>query len=370
MSDERPRTSTRDRNELRRQLLCWLEHQVDAPEVSELTVPPTNGMSSETVMFDASWNEGSGRRAQPCVLRLPPDASAAPVFPRYDMERQYRAMQLAADRALVPVPPLLWLEADPSPLGAPFFVMARVDGLVPPDVMPYPFGDNWLFDATPAEQAALQQHAIEVLARLHAVDLGDEAASFLTAGQEDGNSPLRRHVDEQRAYYDWVVADGVRSPVLEQAFDWLEAHWPGESDTVLSWGDARIGNIMFRRFEPVAVLDWEMVGVGPREIDLAWMIFMHRFFQDLVEQLGMPGMPSFMRCDEVAEAYTALTGVVPRDLQWFLVYAAVRLGAVMFRIARRHVLFGEAAMADDPDDMITHRRTIEQMLDGTYWARL
>jgi aminoglycoside phosphotransferase (APT) family kinase protein len=113
-----------------------------------------------------------------------------------------------------------------------------------------------------------------------------------------------------------------------------------------------------------------MVSVGPREVDLGWMIFMHRFFQDLAEQYGLPGMPQFMRAKDVVAVYADATGVAPGELHWFLVYSAVRLGVVMSRIARRQVQFGEIAAPTDPDDTITHRRTIEEMLDGSYWSRL
>jgi len=128
--------------------------------------------------------------------------------------------------------------------------------------------------------------------------------------------------------------------------------------------------MMYRHFEPVAVLDWEMVSIGPREIDLGWMIFLHRFFQDLAEQYGLPGMPSFMRLDDVVTTYADATGVVPCLVPWYLVYAAVRHGVVMSRIARRQVHFGEINPPADPDDMIMHRRTIEEMLEGTYWSRV
>jgi len=48
-------------------------------------------------------------------------------------------------------------------------------------------------------------------------------------------------------------------------------------------------------------------------------------------------------------------------------YAAVRHGIVMSRVMRRAVHFGQAVMPDDPDDLITHRSMIEQMLDGSWW---
>ena len=369
MTDERPHTSTRDRSQLRARIHEWLAGRVDDPEITELVVPPTNGMSSETVMFDASWSEHGGRRTEACVLRLPPDADAVPVFPRYDMQRQYQAMQLVARQSTVPVPTTLWLELDPSHLGAPFFVMARVDGVVPPDVMPYPFGDNWLYDAAVEDQATLQHRSIEVLARLHAIDLDGPDAAFLHEPGRTG-SALRRHVDDLRAYYDWVVLEGGHSPLVERALAWLETHWPAdEGGAVLSWGDSRIGNMIYRGFTPVAVLDWEMVSIGPGEIDLGWMVFMHRFFQDLAEQYGMRGMPHFMRCADVAETYAACTGVDPGDLRWYLMYAAVRFGALSARLAWRQVRFGEIP-ASNLDDMLLPRATIEAMLDGSWWSCL
>ncbi|TVR25844.1 MAG: phosphotransferase family protein [Ilumatobacter sp.] len=370
MAEDRPQTSTRDHGVLREQLEGWLARQVRDPVVSDLVVPPANGMSSETVLFDASWDDGEGgRHEQSCVVRIPPDLSAEPVFRTYDMELQYRAMQLVGERAGVPVPGLLWLENDASYLGEPFFVMERVDGLVPPDLMPYPFGDNWFHDADPVDHQTLERSTVEVLARIHSIPADDPDTAFL-AIDAPGDTALRRHVNDQRAFYEWVSADGIRSPLIERAFDWLEANWPDEGPAVVSWGDARIGNVMYRNFEPVAVLDWEMAGHAPRELDLGWMIYLHRFFQDLAEQYGMPGMPNFMRVDEVAAAYEKATGYTPVDLRFHILNAALRHAIVMSRITRRQVLFGEAVMPDDPDHTFIHHATLAEMLDGTYWSRL
>ena len=57
----------------------------------------------------------------------------------------------------------------------------------------------------------------------------------------------------------------------------------------MSWGDSRIGNILYRDFVPAAVLDWEMAGLGPRELDLAWLVYSHRVFQDIAGSMGLPG---------------------------------------------------------------------------------
>ena len=364
---ERPKTSSRDHQALREQVVTWLKTRVADVEVSELHVPATNGMSSETVMFDAAWTADGIRQSAECVLRLPPEPSSVPVFPTYDMERQFQAMRLVSEQTDVPVPECLWLETDPSHLGAPFFVMRKVDGVVPPDVMPYTFGDNWLFEASLEDQRRVQDLSVDALAQLHTIDISD--ADFLRL-DAPGDTPLRRHFADQRTLYEWVCADGVRSPITERALAWLEDHWPEESPAVLSWGDARIGNILYRDFTPVAVLDWEMCADGPREIDLGWMVFLHRFFQDLTEFFQLPGMPSYMRLDDVVDRYAATAAVAPVDMRWFITYAAMRHATIMFRIRRRQVLFGEDVMPDDPDDAIPHAASLAAMLDGTYWDRL
>jgi aminoglycoside phosphotransferase (APT) family kinase protein len=357
----RPTTSTRDRADLRARLAAWLSTKVADASISELSAPSSNGMSSETLLFEAHWREDGADVTQPCAARLAPASDALPVFPVYDLEKQFRVMRLVAERTPVPVPRTLWFEPSADAVGSPFFVMERVTGDVPPDVMPYTFG-SWLLDASAADQRRVQDNAVSVLAGIHAVAASEDELAFL-ALDSPGATPLRRHVAHERAYYEWVAADGLRSPLIEAAFRWLDDHWPAtETPATISWGDARIGNMMFRDFRPVAVLDWEMAAVGPPEIDLGWMVFLHRFFQDLTEAAGMPGMPGFMQPDDVASTYEAASGHTPRDLDWFIVYAALRHGIVMSRVARRSIHFGEAEQPDDPDDLILHRSTIESMI--------
>jgi aminoglycoside phosphotransferase (APT) family kinase protein len=139
---------------------------------------------------------------------------------------------------------------------------------------------------------------------------------------------------------------------------------------MFSWGDARVGNMLFEDFTPVAVLDWEMASVGPREIDIGWMIYIHRFFQDLVEDLGMPGMPHILRRQTIAQIYEDTSGYAPKDLDFYGTYAALRHAIVMFRITRRSIRFGEAVMPDNPDEAILHHAHLSRMLDGVYWDKI
>ena len=362
MSTPRPRTTTRDPAELERRLGAWVHGWLPGAEVGGLSVPPTNGMSSETVLFELHRPD---RGVQPCVLRLAADAGAYAVFPRYDMERQYRVIRLVADRTRVPVPRLLRLETDPGPLGAAGFVMERVAGRVPPDLMPYTYGGNWLFDASGPERERLAAATVEVLAALHAVPAAE--AAFLEPSLGPADSALRHHVEQQRAYYAWVVAGRPRSPLIERAFARLEQLWPQEpGPTVLSWGDARIGNILYQGFEPAAVLDWEMASLGPRELDVSWFLFLHQFFQDIAEFFELEGLPDFLRRSDVERRYQELSGSALRDMDFYLTYAALRHAIVMGRIKRRMIHFGEDEVPDDPDDYVMHRASLDKLLAGTY----
>jgi aminoglycoside phosphotransferase (APT) family kinase protein len=105
-------------------------------------------------------------------------------------------------------------------------------------------------------------------------------------------------------------------------------------------------------------------------MDLAWMIYLHRFLDDLAVQMDLPGMPRFMRLDDVAATYESFTGHTPRDLEFYTLYASLRHAIVMSRVARRSILFGEMEPPPDPDDLIMHRTTLEKMLDGTYWSSM
>ena len=369
---EKITTSTRDPEVMAGQLGAWLAGVLPAgadPVVEELTSPQGNGMSSETLLVDVATTGESGRSTRRLVVRVAPPEAAYPVFPTYDLAMQHRVMGLVAEATEVPVPATHWFEADPGVLGGPFFVMDRVEGRVPPDVLPYTFGDNWVFDATDADRARLQGSAVGVLAGIHSITTATHDLGFLEAGQPGGTA-LERHLAHWEAYHRWVVGEEP-SPLLAACFAWLRAHLPEDvGPDALSWGDGRIGNMLFQGFDAAAVLDWEMAGVAPAEVDLGWMVYLHWFFQDLATDLGAPGLPAMFRPAEVRDAYEAAAGRRPGDLRWHIAYAAMRHGVIMRRVTERSVFFGEAERPADIDDLIIHRATLAAMLDGSYWERL
>jgi aminoglycoside phosphotransferase (APT) family kinase protein len=365
-------TSTRDQAELGRRIEAWLGGVLDDASdisVTDVVKPEGNGMSSETLLFTAAWTDAGGAAVERrCVARIEPELDKIPVFPSYDLAMQYRVMELVGEATDVPVPETLWFEGDGSVIGAPFFVMGRVDGEVPRDVMPYTFGDNWVEAASPAERERLERSAVAALVGIHAITPDSHDLSFLPEPPA-GATALERHLAGWEGYLEWVTAS-ERSPLLDECFAWLRANLPDTAEALLSWGDARIGNMLFAGFEVQAVLDWEMAGIAPPEVDLGWMAYLHLFFQDITTDLGFPGMPDFMRTEQLAAIYTELSGRTTGDLRWYLAYAAMRHGVIMRRVTERAVLFGEAVRPDDADDMIIHRETLRQMLAGTYWDRI
>lgn len=370
-SDEvaRPSGSQRDPETLRDDLTVWLSTQLPtdaALSVDHAELPSANGMSSETILADAQWTENGQRAAHRLVIRTAPQPGSSPVFPTYDMRRQFEVMRGLAEQSSAVVPAVRWYCDDTAVLGGEFFVMDRVDGEVPPDRMPYTFG-SWVTEAAEADRRKMQRLTVDQLARIHAAPV--EKFAFLDDTRE-GESGLDAHVRRNHEFYQWVRGDGPTIPLIDRGFQWLRESWPEESlrfKDVVSWGDSRPGNVIYRDFEPVALLDWEMATIGPRELDLGWIIFLHRFFQDLAEVATLPGLPTFCRREDVAAEYAALTGHHAADLDFYTAYAALQHAIIMVRIQMRAMAFGQAQMPEDPDNLILHRATLEKMLDGTYW---
>jgi aminoglycoside phosphotransferase (APT) family kinase protein len=351
----------RDLGEVAPALQRWARaHVAGDARVTEFSAPG-NGMSSETVLFTMS-HDGTAERY---CARLAPMQDVFPVFPEYDIELQRKCMDLVRARTDVPAPEVRWVELDPEWIGTPFLVMRRIDGEAPPDVPPYVFG-GWVVDATPEQRSRLERSTLEVLAKLHRITPENADLAFLARPQH-GENALDQQLGHERWYYEWA-REGVHYPLIERTFDWLDGHRGDDGPTVLNWGDARIGNVLYRDFRPVAVLDWEMATLGPREVDLAWMIFLHRFFDDLAQRLGMPGIPGFMDRAEMIAGYEALTGHTVRNLEWFEVFAALRFAIVSVRTSTRGIAYGQMEKPDDPDDLIMFRGLQERMVDtGTYW---
>lgn len=342
--------------EIERGLRSWAARQLgDDVVVSDVSQPEGNGMSSETVLFTLT-SEGRQTRY---VARLAPPAHEFPVFPTYDLETQARLMRLVGERTSVPVPGVPWYEPDEAWVGTPFVVMTRAEGVPATDMPPYVFG-GWIVELSPAEREAMQRRAVEILVRLHEITPDTDDLTFLDLAHHGGVG-LEQQLGYQRWYYDWA-REGERYPIIERTFEWLESHRPPEGPAVLNWGDSRIGNILWVRDTPTAVLDWEMATIGPAEVDVAWMVFLHRFFQNMAERYGFPGLPEFMRRQDVAAIYEELGGRALEHLEWYEMFAALRFAIVSVRTSSRGIAHGMQERPEDPDDLVMFRSLLDDML--------
>ena len=365
-ADLKLQRSSRDPATVPGLLETWLAGELPDgadPKVTLHSGIDANGMSSETLVFDAAWTEDGEQRLGEYVARVAPAAEDIPVFMDYALQDQYDAMRIVGERTGVPVPNVGLFEPTGEVLGTPFFLMDRIDGVVPPDVPPYNWGDNWLADASPEDQRRLQDSTVKAIADLHAIPDATDVFGFLDRDKYAGETPLSRNLAWARAWYEWAVPDLGRSPMVERALAWLEANEPDSAtDTVLCWGDSRIGNVMFQDFAPVGVLDWEMATIGPREMDLSWMVFAHQVFESITEVFGMPGMPHFMREEDVRATYADVTGKELGDLTWYHLYNGVQWCVVFMRTGVRSIHFGEVERPDDVESLFHCKPLIERLL--------
>jgi aminoglycoside phosphotransferase (APT) family kinase protein len=332
---------------------AWLRRRLgDASELTltPLTAPTSSGFSNETLLCDAAWREAGAPRRESLVVRVQP--TGYQVFPEYDMARQFETMRLLGPTD-VPVPRVLWLETqDDSVFGAPFYVMAKVEGRVPTDQPPYHTG-GWMTEISPAERRAIFLGGFEMMARIHQLDLDATGFGFLRRPELGANG-----LDQELAYYEryleWASA-GREQPVAEAAWEWLRKNEPGPEPDGLVWGDARIGNIIFDGTKPAAVLDWEMVTIGSPEKDLGWTVFLDRHHS---EGLGAPRLEGFPSYDECMAYYESLTGHRVANLHYYQVFAGFRFACVMMRIAQQllhyEVMTPEQSRAMEIENTVTN----------------
>jgi aminoglycoside phosphotransferase (APT) family kinase protein len=330
----------RDLDAVRAGLAAWLRRRWPSADALEVATPvaPKAGLSNETFLVDAAWREAGRRHAATLVVRLAPTDFL--VFPEYDLGRQAEIMTRLGGSD-VPVPRVIAFEPDPSPLGTPFYVMEKIDGVIPPEVPPY-HAAGLCVEATPAERAALWWAGIEALVRVHAVDW--RARGLATLGAPGpGTDPLDRQLAWWARYLDWVRGDRPQ-PVLAAALAWLRDHRYVPERVALCWGDARLPNLVFRDGRVVGVLDWEMAFLGDPAADLGWWLFLDRANS---EGYGIPRLAGFPDAGETVARYEALAGHAAGELRWQEVFAAFRFGVIMARIADRLQAIGAPTPTDD-----------------------
>lgn len=304
-------------------------------EVSNLTVPQASGLSTETLLFDLSWSEHDETRHQACAARVVPRYGG--IFPTCDLRREAAAMEAVRTNTLAPAPRVIDVEEDPEVLGGPFILMEQLKGRVPADDPPFTV-TGWVADLGPEDTDIFFDNALSAVVEVHGAD-----PSFLDAATighpARGTDAIGQHVDYWRDLYTlWSDGRGP-FPLLDAGFEWIDSNRPvNPTPVALSWGDARFGNIMFgQNLEVTGVLDWELVGLAPPELDVAWFLIVTRM---LTEGIGAPEPKHFPSRAEVIARYERLSGITLSDLHFYEVFAALRLSLGLLRAANLMVEHG------------------------------
>jgi aminoglycoside phosphotransferase (APT) family kinase protein len=303
-------------------LEAWLRRRLElvSVEVSGLILPDRAGLSNETILFRAELDDGATSTIEELALRISPS-------PNYQLridtlfDEQARLLQILHDLGLR-VPNIRWFEADPSWFEQPFFVMDRAHGRVPISEPIYN-AEGWLHDATPAQRREAWESALDELIRIHHVP--PDLVRFLPGGS-GGPSEFHEVIDGIRDEYAWACA-GVEHPIIDRLWEWLDANRPPAPPVGLSWGDARVGNMMFDDdFQLVLVMDWELVSLSGAIMDLGWWLF----FDD-VHSDEYPRLEGLGNRQETIERWERGTGLSADGVEWYEILAAVRLATLVIR---------------------------------------
>jgi aminoglycoside phosphotransferase (APT) family kinase protein len=320
-----------------------------AVHVSGITRPAA-GQSNDTVLFDVTadppWNN-----AEPLALVLRRQAKSAAIFQEPDVLREAAVIAGLAGTP-VPVPAVLWTEADPGALGAPFFIMNRVPGFVPVG-KPSIHLVGVLPTLTAVQRRRLWDSAMDAVVAIHGVPWR-RAHGFLARGDvTDPANQLRAMID----FYRWTAA-GRGFPITDAAVARLETMAVDlrPTEPVLVWGDARVGNIMFGESQQVnAVLDWELATIGPPELDLARWIFFDKFGTTAAGVDRLDGWPDL---NETIATYEQRSGRRVSNLGFYELMDELFMATTLIRQADLWVDRGFA----EPDSTMGHANTATQMI--------
>jgi aminoglycoside phosphotransferase (APT) family kinase protein len=310
---------------LREQFAGWLQRQqrMAGAKVLELRqASAANGFSNETYRVTLQTPADG---PQEVILRLPPARTG--LFPDYDMARQYTFMERLSAEPGLAMARCRWLEEDPRPLGRPFFVTEFVAGQVAGDQPKY-INEGWIVEATPQQRRRLWDSSVDQLVQLARVRWHGERLASLD--WPDRQAPrLAQHIALWTHLGDWGAKALPRDndPFMRKLAAWLHAHQPREEAAGVVWGDARFGNIIYRDFRPVALLDWELAVIGDPMVDLAYMLF-HVFLTELYHadpQAGSPRLEGFGRDEETVARYCEAAARSPRDYRYYWLFNAYKM---------------------------------------------
>jgi aminoglycoside phosphotransferase (APT) family kinase protein len=260
------------------------------------------------------------------VLRRPPLRHV--LATAHDMGREHR-VQSALEATDVPVAAQVAACDDESVIGAPFYMMEWLDGVVYDDV-------DATAGLTEEQGRAASFELVDVLARLHAVD--HEAVGLGGFGRPAGY--LARQV--ARWQTQWEKSKTVEMPVVDEVAHRLERRLPAESRHAIVHGDYSFNNTMFRRDDPTriqAVLDWEMSTLGDPLTDVGMVAVYWTEVGEIMWRNRKPqahrANAGFPDVDSLLERYAATSGADLAQVDFYRAFATYKLAVIAQGGARR-----------------------------------
>ena len=276
----------------------------------------TGGKSNLTFLVSSPAGE--------VILRRPP--SGAILATAHDMGREARVQRALAGSA-VPVAPVLLVD-DGAAIGVPFYVMARVPGLVIRDTLPAGFAE------TTDQRRALGFALVDTLAALHAVEPA-------AVGLGDYGRPVG-FVERQvtRWSRQWEASRETPIPAVDELARRLSRAVPAAVASGIVHGDYRLDNCIVDAADPGrinAVLDWELSTLGDPLTDVGLMLFYWhdaaRLTPTIIQSVTTgEGFPS---TDEIAQRWAERTGHSVDDLQWYYAFAHFKFAVITAGIHAR-----------------------------------
>jgi aminoglycoside phosphotransferase (APT) family kinase protein len=262
------------------------------------------------------------------VLRRPP--FGAKVKSAHDMGREFRVLSKLHE-AYPPAPCVLLYCDDETILGAPFYLMERLHGIIirrdPPPGMEF----------SPETAGRLSESFVDNLARLHALDY--RAIGLAEIGKPDGY--LQRQVTGWIERY--AGSKTHELPEAEQIAGWIEQHMPPTGTAALIHNDYKYDNTVLNPNNPteiIGVLDWEMSTIGDPLSDLGTALAYWVDPDDSSEwqeiRWGPTTCAGSLSRSEIVERYARETGRDTSYMPFYLAFARFKVAVIVQQIYYRY----------------------------------